>query len=651
MIRGADSTRDDGAGHGRGAPCLLDGALAASGMSLPAARPFEQTVDVETPELVVLTYSVAGIGSRVLAALTDLLICVTILVVLVAAITVLSPGHNGPTADRRSTSWVFAVLILAQFALFWGYYVLFEGLMDGQTPGKRVHHLRVVREEGYSVTFGISAARNLIRIVDMQPGVLYLVGLGTMILTRNGRRLGDLVAGTIVVREEVQVRDVVAGPLGAEAPLPLQTSLSEDEYLLLGRLVERWARLDGGRRAALVDQLGVRFAHALPSSEQARPVAARLLELHERERRARARGVASRDETGAGRERQALIAAGQPRWTAFAARLTQAQRSGLAAMGEDHVRGFVAEYRALAADLARLRTASAGRSLDELFVLGRLVAGAHNLLYRDRGLPLRTAARLLFIESPREIRRSAAPIALAAFLLFGPAAVAAVGVIRSPGIVRELVPPQMIERAESGVRRARNGEGYIDDPQLFRPVMASSIVANNVQVTFAVFAGGITAGLLSLVLLVSNGISFGSVIGLYVTKGIGTLLLAFVAPHGVLELFAICVAGGGGFLLAGALLLPGARTRREALVENARRAVRLLAASTFLLAIAGTLEGFVSPIEWWPLEGKLAVSGVTLVFLVVYLRAGRRPRGRAAHPGPEALALGPSARIVGTVTS
>jgi uncharacterized membrane protein SpoIIM required for sporulation len=205
-----------------------------------------------------------------------------------------------------------------------------------------------------------------------------------------------------------------------------------------------------------------------------------------------------------------------------------------------------------------------------------------------------------------------------------------------------MVPTSMLQRAEEGVRRARNGEGYIPDPQLFRPVMASAIVANNVQVSFAAFAGGIAFGVITAVLLLANGISLGAVTGLYVSKGIGTLLLAFVAPHGVLELFAICVAGGGGFLLASALLLPGARTRRAALAENGRRAARLLAGSTLLLLAAGSLEGLVSPIEWWPLVGKLAVSATTLVLLIVYLLEGREPaRPAARHEAARgALALG-----------
>ncbi len=604
------------------------------------ARPYEQTVDVETPELVLLTYSVAGVGSRVLAALTDLVICFVLLLVLLAGLVATQSGRVLPAMMDASGSWAMAVFTLAQFAIFWGYYVLFEGLMDGQTPGKRLHRLRVVQEGGYSVTFGVSAVRNLVRILDMQPGIFYFVGLASLVLTRRGRRLGDLVAGTIVVREEVRAAPPI--PLRGtrrEEPAALQTALTEEEYTVLARFVERWSTLEPARRAVLAGTLAARLSPAMAGDE--RPAGQRLLDLHERETKARARGVAARGEAGAGRERQALIAIGSPRWAAFAARLARAQRGGLRSLSEAEVRDFVAEYRALAADLARLRTAAGGRSMDELFYLGRLVAGAHNLLYRTRAMPLRGALRLLFTDVPREIRRSALPIAIAAALMFVPASISAVALARHPSLATELLPQAMIDRANAGVRRAREGEGYIDDPQLLRPVMSSRIVANNIQVTFIAFAGGVTAGLATVLVLVTNGISMGSVIGLYVSKGIGRLLLAFIAPHGVLELFAICVAGGAGLLVAAGIVLPGSRTRRRAIVENSRRAVRLLAATTMLLVVAGTLEGFISPIEWWPIEGKLAVSGVTLVFLVVYLRGGRRSQATPAPEVASALALAP----------
>jgi len=613
---------------------------------------YEQTVDVETPELVVLTYSIAGIGSRALAAITDLLIVVGVFAVLgiVFAAVVATGGFGG---FDFGGSWGVAILILVQFALLWGYYVLFEGLMDGQTPGKRVHRIRVVREGGYSVTFGASAVRNLIRIIDMQPLFFYLVGMISVLATKRGRRLGDIVAGTIVVREDAR-RAAPATPSAQRREHPgqataLQTQLSEDEYVVLSRFVERWSTLEAMKRAALAQQLAKRLAAALPDDDRA--PGPKLLELFERERRARAGGVASRGETGAGRERQALIAAGSPRWNAFASRLAQAQRRGLRSLGEDGVREFVAEYRALSADLARLRTAAGGRALDELFHLGRLVAGAHNLLYRDRGMALRASVRFLFTEGPREVRRSARPIALAALLLFGPAVVAGVSVARTPAIAPKLLPAAMLKRADDGVRRAKTDEGYIDDPQLFRPVMASGIIANNVQVTFAAFAGGVTAGVVTVFMLVFNGVSMGSVVGLYASKGILPLLVAFVAPHGVLELFAICVAGGGAFLIAAGMLIPGNRSRRRAIVENGQRAIRLIGVSTLLLIVAGTLEGFVSPIPWWPIEGKLAVSGTTLVLLVTYLRGGRTVRPEPAAESLDEAELQPSPLALAPVTA
>jgi uncharacterized membrane protein SpoIIM required for sporulation len=117
------------------------------------------------------------------------------------------------------------------------------------------------------------------------------------------------------------------------------------------------------------------------------------------------------------------------------------------------------------------------------------------------------------------------------------------------------------------------------------------------------------------------------VFGLYGSKGIASLLLAFVAPHGVLELTAICISGGAGFLLAAALLIPGDRTRKRALAENGRRAIKLVAGAALMLLVAGTLEGMVSPIPWWPIELKLVVSALTAILLYAYLRGGAAASG------------------------
>jgi uncharacterized membrane protein SpoIIM required for sporulation/uncharacterized RDD family membrane protein YckC len=604
-------------------------------MAHSAPAPLAQTVDVETPELVVLSYTIAGVGSRAYAALIDYLICFLCIVLAYIGIMTLLVPHAAGFARASSVAWLLSAMLVIQFAVLWGYYVLFEALFDGQTLGKRSQRLRVVRDGGYSVTFAASAVRNLVRLVDMQPFVIYGVGMISVIVSKSGKRLGDMAAGTIVVKEDlVRQPAVLAVPavaaLGAEGSptLPLHAALTDAEFRVLERFVQRRSELDAAHRTAIAHQLGTRFAVALGDVE-GRSESARLARLYESERAARSRGLAARQDTGAARERHAIIAAGSPRWATFAARLAEALKGGLSSMGEDGVREFVRGYRELSADLARLRTAARGREADEVFYLNRLASGAHNLLYRRHTITPGEIVNFLFVDVPREMRASATPILLAAVLLFGPAAIAYTAVVRNPAVAVALLPPQMLDRAENGVRRAKAGDGYISDPQLFRPVMATAVITNNVQVAIAAFAFGITAGTLTVWVLLTNGVSLGAVFGLYASKGIAQLLLAFVAPHGVLELTAICVAGGAGFLLAAALLVPGERTRRTALVENGRRAIRLVAGAALLLLVAGALEGFVSPIEWWPIEGKLAVSGLTLVLLYLYLRP---PKVRATTP-------------------
>ncbi len=612
------------------------------------------TVDVETPELVVLSYTIAGVGSRASAALIDYGICIGTFIGLIVIWIQLG---DSPVAGAGSAAWGLALLGVLQFIILWLYYVLFEAFGDGQTPGKRIIGLRVVRDGGLSVTFEASAIRNIVRIVDMQPIVLYAVGLVSLVASARGKRLGDMAAGTIVVKEGVlsapmAARLPAARPGAADAPpaaAPLASRLTDAEFQLLDRFVTRRMDFDPERRQALGAQLAQQLAGALATAQtqptdstpEARPsqrpsqhpsqrLINQLVLLHDEEQAARSRGVASRSETGAGRERHRLVAMNAPRWAAFATQLEQAQRKGLKSLGEARVRAFVQDYREMTSDLARLRTATRGTDAAELFYLNRLVAGAHSLLYRRRTFTLQRLVNFLFADVPAEVRASAVPIALAALVFFGPMVIAWRAVVVQPELAATLLPASMLERAQQGVEDAKLGRGYIEDPEVYRPVMASRILTNNIQVTFFAFAFGMTAGVLTLGVLVMNGVSIGAAFGLYMSKGIGSLIFSFVAPHGVLELSAIVIAGGAGFLLAAGLLLPGQRTRRAALAHNARRAFKLLAGSAFLLVFAGVIEGFVSPNATLSLNVKLAVSAVSAVVLAWYL-SYRAPRALSSR--------------------
>ena len=155
-------------------------------------------LSIETPEQIKISYSVAGIGSRFYAALIDFAILIPILFIGYYII-----GHAILDLDERLGNWLAALAGIATFALQWGYYMVFEIATNGQSPGKRVLGLRVIKVQGYPISFSDSAIRNIVRIVDMLP-FAYGIGLLTMLLNKNWQRLGDLAAGTLVVKEEAK---------------------------------------------------------------------------------------------------------------------------------------------------------------------------------------------------------------------------------------------------------------------------------------------------------------------------------------------------------------------------------------------------------------------------------------------------------------
>jgi uncharacterized membrane protein SpoIIM required for sporulation/uncharacterized RDD family membrane protein YckC len=586
----------------------------------------EQRLEIETPEHVAFTYTIAGIGSRAAAAIVDFICTAGILLVFWMLLALSAKLFRGTPLADRSTQWIFSALIVGNFILQWGWYVLWEGLADGQTPGKRWLGLRVVQEGGHPVTFASSAVRNLVRVIDMQPGISYGVAIVSSIATRNGKRLGDIAGGTIVVQEKAV--PLVAGGVpvpaaGTRAPA-LATLLTDDEFAVLERFVARRGELDAERRGRLVEQLATRFRPRVPDFSGSD--AAMLLALHERERAARASGVAARSDTGAAREQYALVARGADRWARFARALDEARARGLRRMSEREVSEFVAEYREITADLARLRTASRGRDVDAVFYVSRLVAGAHNLFYRQQSVPFDTIVRWVAFGIPRELRRSWRPIALAAALFFLPLAGTWTALVRQPELAPRLLPPGMIDRAQTAREREKRGERYLPQEMAKAQgsLLSSFITTNNLKVSFVMFAGGITAGVLTIFMLLNNGVGIGAGFGVFHAEGAIESILDFVAAHGVLELTALCIAGGAGLLLAAAILLPGARTRRDALVDNGRRAGTLIGGTTILLLIAGLIEGNISPLPW-PIEAKAFVALLTALFMLLWFTRGRSP--------------------------
>lgn len=154
----------------------------------------------------------AGIGSRFIALLIDYLIWFAGYFVLFLLMTFLMPGIEARSS--HTAQWTAAIYMFATFLLYWGYFTLFEAFWNGQTPGKRVAKIRVIQRSGRAIGLFESMARNLVRIIDQIPFV-YAVGVISMFVTRQHQRLGDLAAGTLVVRDREPETPSWAGEGGA----------------------------------------------------------------------------------------------------------------------------------------------------------------------------------------------------------------------------------------------------------------------------------------------------------------------------------------------------------------------------------------------------------------------------------------------------
>jgi uncharacterized RDD family membrane protein YckC len=155
-------------------------------------------ISIDTPELVSIEMPLAGIGSRFIALLVDYLIWGAGLVVLIIIAIITLPAMHA--FNVKSAQWAEAIVIFLLFLLNWGYFTLFEAFWNGRTPGKRVARIRVIQRSGRSIGLLESMARNLVRYVDQLP-FFYAVGVITMFVTSQHQRLGDLAAGTLVVRD------------------------------------------------------------------------------------------------------------------------------------------------------------------------------------------------------------------------------------------------------------------------------------------------------------------------------------------------------------------------------------------------------------------------------------------------------------------
>ena len=282
-------------------------------------------------------------------------------------------------------------------------------------------------------------------------------------------------------------------------------------------------------------------------------------------------------------------------------------------------------YRAAAADLARARRAFPGDPL--VPALEQRVLRARHLVY-DAPTRRESAVAFLARDYWRAVRERWLPIAIAAVLLFGSAGLSAVWADRDPGAAGGVAPD-----AYRSVTQPRPHGANLGLSGSERTGISGEIFTNNIRVTLLAFALGVTAGIGTALLLLSNGLQLGVVAGLAVGSGNGRVFFELVTMHGVLELSCIVVAAGAGLRLGWALIEPGRRTRVAALGREAREALKVVLGTAPWLVVAGLIEGFLTP-AGLGLPVVVAVGfGVAGLYWTLVLTLGRRST-RAPAPSP-----------------
>ncbi len=314
----------------------------------------------------------------------------------------------------------------------------------------------------------------------------------------------------------------------------------------------------------------------------------------------------------------------QLQWTRFFNRVQYLLRRGprsLRRLSGSDLTELVDEYQALTADLARARSLGASRTtVDQL---NRAAVAGHNLLYGQIRRAAVLAAADWFGGFARAVRQHAWAVALSAAMFFGPALGSYIAVQLNPSLGYDLVAEGFLDFDPA------NEENLHHIPSLARPIVSSSIITNNIQVTLLAFGFGLTAGVGTSALLIFNGVHLGSVAGWMALQGKEKALWGWIMPHGATELLAICLAGAAGYLLAGAIVMPGQVRRSTALKRIGGAALVIEIGCMFMLVVAGLIEGFVSPsnIDY---STRLTVLGVSLVIWAAYFLGAGHSREQSA---------------------
>ena len=299
--------------------------------------------------------------------------------------------------------------------------------------------------------------------------------------------------------------------------------------------------------------------------------------------------------------------------------LNKIKSGGIKRLSRDELRRLGGLYRSATSHLAVVKTHFP--SSDATRYLNQLVAQAHSSIYRAKPPSFSGVMQVFSREIPAIFQRRIGYVLLAFALFTGAGIAGFIGCYVEEDLPRIIVGDEYVNKTEENIAKGDPCAVYKTGLQ---PMASSMIMTNNMGVTFYAFALGIVLGVGTAFILILNGLLLGSIAFVFFQHHAGIEFLSTVMIHGTIELSCIFIAGGAGLLLGDALINPGGRLRREALVQNGREAVKLILGIVPWLVVAGIIEGFVTPVDL-PLPARIVIIVATgTLFAWYFFGLGRK---------------------------
>ena len=319
-----------------------------------------------------------------------------------------------------------------------------------------------------------------------------------------------------------------------------------------------------------------------------------------------------------------------PEWQRLRELLARIKAEGFSRLSAEEIIEFGKWYRRVAAELSYQRTRDADPA--RIAFLNNLYGECYAYVYTGQRHPWPSVVRFFTVDFPRTYRKHAIWMVIAMLAMMIPAIIGFVLTWRDSTFAAQVLPPEFFEGISEQVARHEDMNDWL--PVLEGIPTSSFLMTNNIRVSILAYAGGMTAGLLTLFLMVTNGLMLGIIgagVGLDSVKT-ATGFWGFVAPHGVIELSAIYIAGGAGLVIAYALVNPGVYPRRIALRHAGKDTLILMLGVAAMLVIAGLVEAFFSPRPINPMYKFIVAAFLGTLLYGYLLLAGRKVKEHEEAP-------------------